>query len=154
ESDACRELRQLRFEKAPMRKPIAKILFITLNVLLLLAPVSAADPGSGTVCVAARADDPWWKVAPPEATNTRGYRVRIDNRSAVPWPRLKSLKIGDLDLQDPHLLTILDVTGKPVESVRFRFSSYKKVDLCMSYDGYQGMQLGEATRRTPWCKCK
>jgi hypothetical protein len=137
-----------------MKRPIAKMPFVALNVLLLLAQVSAADPGSGTVCVAARADDPWWKVAPPDATDTRGYVVRIDNRSAVPWPRLKSLKIGDFDLQESHLLVILDVAGKPVESVRFRFSSYKKADLCMSYDGYQGMQLREASRRTPWCKCR
>ncbi len=126
---------------------------VGLTIVLLLSGVSAQEPVGGTVCVAARADDPWWKVAPPEATNTRGYGVRIDDRSAVPWPRLKSLKIGDLDLQESHLLVILDVTRKPVESVRFRFSSYKKADLCMSYDGYQGMQLREASRRTPWCKC-
>jgi hypothetical protein len=136
-----------------MKKPIARMVSVTLNVLLLFGQISAADPSSGTVCIAARADDPWWKVAPPDSTSTRGYGVRIDNRLTVPWPRLKGLKIGGLDLQKSHLLVILDANGKPVESVRFRFSSYEKADLCMSYDGYEGMQLGEASKRTPWCKC-
>ena len=66
---------------------------------------------------------------------------------------MKSLRFDDLDRQASHSLVILDANLKPVESVRFKFSSYKKADLCMWYDGYQGMQLEEATRRTPWCKC-
>ena len=107
----------------------------------------------GSVCVASRVDDPWWKVAAPDATNTRGLSVKIDNRPTAPWPRVKSLRFDDLDLRDSHLLVILDANRKPVESVRFKFSSYKKADLCMSYHGYQGMQLAEATSRTPWCKC-
>src|ERR1022692_1493505 len=137
-----------------MKKPITRILSVTLNLLLLFGQISAADPGSGTVCVASRADDPWWKVAPPDSTNTRGFSVRIDDGPVVPWPRVKSLKFGDLDLEKSHLVVILDASGKPVESVRFKFSTFKKADLCMSYDGYQGMQLGDASRRTPWCKCR
>jgi hypothetical protein len=122
--------------------------------LLLLAALAIADPETGSVCVASRTDDPWWKVAPPDATNTRGFRVKIDKRSAEPWPQRTSLKLDGLDLEDAHLLVILNGTGKLVESVRFKFSTFKSADLCMSYDGYQGMQLQEATKRTPWCKCK
>jgi hypothetical protein len=136
-----------------MKKRITKILSLTLSVLSLFGQMTAADPDSGSVCVASRVDDPWYKVASPDATNPGGFSVRIDKRAAVPWPRLKSLRLGDLNLQDSHLLVILDAKGKPVESVRFKFSSFKNADLCMSYDGYQGMQLGEATRQTPWCKC-
>lgn len=80
--------------------------------------------------------------------------MKIDKRPAVPWPQRASLKLDNLDLGDAHLLVILDRTGKPVESVHFKFSTYRTADLCMSYDGYQGMQLQEATKRTPWCKCK
>src|SRR5580700_1934268 len=100
-----------------MKKPIVRILSVTFTVLSLFAQVSAEDPDSGTVCVASRVDDPWYKVAPPDATNTLGYSIRIDKRAAVPWPRLKSLRLGDLDLQDSHLLVILGANGKPVESV-------------------------------------
>src|SRR5205807_4938811 len=42
-------------------------------------------------------------------------------------------------------------SGKPIESVRFKFAVYKSTDLCMTYDGYQGIGLQETTRRTPWC---
>ena len=125
-----------------------------ITALLLLAASATADPETGSVCVASRTDDPWWKVAPPAATNTRGFRVKIDKRSAEPWPQRASLKLDGLDLDDVHLLVILDGAGKPVESVRFRFSTFRRADLCMSYDGYQGVQLQEATKRTPWCKCK
>jgi hypothetical protein len=123
--------------------------------VLTISLARAQEPvrGTGSVCVASRVDDPWWKVASPDATNTRGLSVKIDNRPTAPWPRVKSLRLDDLDLQDSHVLVILDANGKAVESVRFKFSSYTKADLCMSYDGYQGMQLSEATRRTPWCKC-
>lgn len=47
-----------------------------------------------------------------------------------------------------------EFSGKPIESVWFAFSGYKSTDLCMTYDGYQGIQLHDATRHTPWCKCK
>jgi hypothetical protein len=125
-----------------------------ITAILLLAASATADAEAGSVCVASRRDDPWWKVAPPEATNTRGFRVKIDKRPAEPWPQRASLKIDGLDREDAHLLVILDGAGKPVESVHFKFSSFKSADLCMTYDGYQGMQLQEATKRTPWCKCK
>lgn len=51
-------------------------------------------------------------------------------------------------------LVILDSRHKPVESLWFRFPTFKSTDLCMSYDGYQDVGLKEATRRSPWCKCK
>jgi hypothetical protein len=78
----------------------------------------------------------------------------IDKRAAVPWPQRQSLKIEALDLSERHLLAVIDSRGKSVESLWFRFWEYKSTDLCMAYDGYQGIGLQEATRRTPWCKCK
>jgi len=122
----------------------------------LLVSASLAEPGSGTVCVASRADDPFrGQIIPPRGeVDSRGLRVQVDQRPAVPWPQRKSLKLEDLDLDSRHMLAVLDSRGKSVESIRFRFSTYKSNDLCMSYDGYQGMQLQEATRHTPWCKCR
>lgn len=129
--------------------------FPTVFALAGLTVSSGADQQEkGSVCVASRADDPWWHVPSPEATDTRGFKVRIDKRPAVAWPAKHSLNLDDLSLEDQHLLVVIDGSGKPVESVRLRFSAYKGNHLCMTYDGYQGMQLQEATRRTPWCKCK
>ena len=125
-------------------------------MLILLLQANAQQARTGTMCVASRADDPFRGQLIPHNGNvdSHGLRVKIDKRPAEPWPQRRSLKIDDLDLSERHLLTILDIGGKPVESIWFRFSSYNSPDLCMSYDEYEGVQLGEATRHTPWCKCK
>ena len=70
------------------------------------------------------------------------------------WPGRKGFKIRGLDLQKTHLLEVIGPHGKPIESVRFRFSSYKSIHLCMTYDGYGGIGLKQQDRHTPWCNCK
>ena len=127
-------------------------------VLVLLVWISgAAQRGTGSVCVAARIDDPFFKepaTLPNGGINSHGLKLRVDKRPVQEWPQRKSLKIDGLDTSEGHLLVVLDSSGKPIESVRFKFSDYKSTDLCMAYDGYQGIGLQEATRRTPWCKCR
>jgi hypothetical protein len=125
-------------------------------VVFLLAGMSLAQSGTGSVCVASRADDPFrGQVIPPSGqVESHGLRVRIDKGTVTPWPQRKSLKIDDLDLAERHLLSVIDARGKPVESFWFRFSEFRSNQLCMSYDEYQGVQLKEDTRYTPWCKCK
>jgi len=131
---------------------------LTAVTLVLLVSISgAAQRGTGSVCVAARIDDPFWKepaTLPNDEINSHGLKVRVDTRPVEEWPQRKSLKIDGLDTSERHLLVVLDSSGKPIESVRFKFSDYKSTDLCMTYDGYQGIGLHEATRRTPWCKCR
>ena len=130
---------------------------LTVLVLVLLVSISAnAQQTTGSVCVAARVDDPFWKelaTLPNGEINSHGLKFRVDKRPVEEWPPRKSLKVEGLDTKEPHLLAVLDSRGKPIESVRFKFSEYKTTDLCMTYDGYQGIGLQEATRRTPWCKC-
>jgi hypothetical protein len=125
-------------------------------VISLFMGLCAAQSGTGSVCVASRADDPFrGQVIPPTGeVDSHGLRVRIDKGRVTPWPQRKSLKIDELDLAERHLLTVLDARGKPAESLWFRFSQFKSNQLCMSYDEYQGVQLTEDTRHTPWCKCK
>ena len=132
-----------------------EIASVGLTFIFLLSQASAAEPASGTVCVASRAADPFrGQVIPPTGeVSSGGLSVKIDKRRAVPWPQRKSLRIEGLDLNECHLLVVLGPDGKPVESLWFRFSAYKSADLCMAYDGYQGVGLQEA-RRSPWCKCK
>jgi hypothetical protein len=137
-----------------------KLIWIVVTILSLFslggAQESAESPQSGTVCVASRADDPFrGQVIPPAGeVSSGGLRVRVDKRSSAPWPQRQSLKIDGLDLREKHLLAVLDAHSKPVESLWFRFSDFKSANLCMSYDGYQGVGLQESTRHTPWCKCK
>ena len=133
-----------------------KIGFIVVAVILLIPHVAMAQEAAGSICVAARADDPFWKepaTLPNGQINSHGLRLKIDKRPAVAWPDRKSLKIDGLDTSERHVLVVITSEGKPIESVRFKFSEYKSTELCMAYDGYQGIGLQQVTQRTPWCKC-
>jgi hypothetical protein len=133
-----------------------RIWSIGLTVILLLSQATPAAPGGyGTVCVASRAVTPFrGQVIPPTGeVSSGGLRLKVDKRPSVPWPQRESIKIEGLDLNERHLLAVLDAHGKPIESFWFKFSEYGSADLCMSYDGYQGVGLDKA-KRCPWCKCK
>jgi hypothetical protein len=136
---------------------IVKTRLMVVTLVLLVSISGASQRGTGNVCVAARIDDPFWKEPATFQNgeiNSHGLKVRVDRRPVEEWPQRKSLKIDGLDTSERHLLVVLDSSGKPIESVRFKFSDYQSTDLCMTYDGYQGIGLQEATRRTPWCKCR
>jgi hypothetical protein len=125
-------------------------------LLLLISHYTVAQEGTGMLCVAARIDDPFWKesTTPPNGKiNSHGLQFRIDKRPVVAWPERKGLKIDGLDTAERHLVSVLDSKGKPIESVWFKFSEFKSTNVCMAYDGYQGIGLQDLTRRTPWCKC-
>jgi hypothetical protein len=136
---------------------VVKTQLIAITLVLLIAHFTCAQQPSGSVCVAARADDPFWKESatlPNGQINSHGLKVKIDKGPVTAWPERKSLKIEELDTSERHLLVVLDSSGKPIASVRFKFSDYKSTELCVAYDGYQGIGLREATRRTPWCRCR
>jgi hypothetical protein len=58
------------------------IAFSAIVCLFLLAvPLLGANPNTGSVCVASRPDDPWFNVAPPDATNTP--RLPSEDRQAT-----------------------------------------------------------------------
>lgn len=78
--------------------------------------------------------------------------LKTDKRQAIHWPHNESFKIEGLDLKERHLM-VLTSDGKRIESFWFKFADFNSVDLCVSYDGYQGVQLSEA-KGCPWCKCK
>jgi hypothetical protein len=124
--------------------------------LLVFAAPHSAEPDTGTVCVAARALDPFrGQVVPPTGeVSSGGLQVKIDKRPAVPWPQRTSLKIDGLEVRERHLVAVLDAHGKSVESIWFRFAEYKSRHLCMAYDGYQGIALDEDGKHRPWCRCK
>ena len=133
-----------------------KIAFVVVALVLAISHCATAQQATGSVCVAARVDDPLWKqptILPKGEIHSFGLRVKIDKRPAAAWPERKSLKVDGLDTSERHVAVVLGSDGKPIESVRFKFSDYKSTELCMAYDGYQGIGLQEATRRTPWCKC-
>jgi hypothetical protein len=134
-----------------------KASIIVVTMILLISHHANAQQATGSVCVAARVDDPFWKepvTLPNGQINSHGLKVKIDKRPAVAWPDRESLRIGGLDTSERHVLIVLGSDGKPIESVRFNFSEFKSTELCMAYDGYQGIGLQDTTRRTRWCKCR
>jgi hypothetical protein len=78
--------------------------------------------------------------------------LKIDKRPPVPWPHKESVKIDDLDVSERHLVVLVS-DGKTIQSFWFRFSEYKATDLCIIFDGYEGVQLDDR-KSSPWCKCK
>jgi len=78
--------------------------------------------------------------------------LKIDKQQAISWPHKESLKIEGLEFKKRHLV-VLTSDGKRIESFWFKFADFKSADLCVAYDGYQGVQLREA-KSSPWCKCK
>jgi hypothetical protein len=130
--------------------------FAAVIVIFMSLYANSQQPETGTVCVASRVDDPFWKEEPRLSNgqvNTHGLRLRIDKQPPVEWPVSKGLEISGLDINERHLFVVLSKAGKPIESLRFSFSGYRSSHLCLSYDGYQGIGLNDLSRGTPWCKC-
>jgi TonB family protein len=78
--------------------------------------------------------------------------VRVDKREPISWPHKKPLLIENLDMRDNHLV-VLTSDGKQIQSFRFKFSDYNDAKLCVYFDGYQGVQLGNRSDAL-WCKVK
>jgi len=129
-----------------------KTTLIAILCAALLCPALSAEPGPGTICVLSQPDDFRPRVVTPgDEYNPATLKFKIDKREAVSWPHKESLKIVGLDTAERHLIVIVS-DGKRIQSTWFRFADYKTSELCVSYDGYGGIQLGEA-KHSP-CKCK
>src|SRR5712691_3269451 len=120
-----------------------RIRAIAVLVAFLLCHSVSAEPGSGTVCIAPNSVEPPTLVSPGGAYNPATLLLKIDKRKAIPWPHKESFKIEGLDLKERHLVVLIS-NGKVIESFWFKFSDFRSVDLCVAYDGYQGVQLREA----------
>ena len=129
-----------------MTKSIVSALLIGLGMSSLLSGQG------GTVCVAPNSSTAPTRISPGGHYNPATLSLKIDNGRLVLWPHKEGTIIADLDLNRRHLLTVTS-DSKRIHSFWFRFSEYKSNDLCVSFDGYQGVQLQEA-KGSPGCKCK
>ncbi len=104
--------------EALRRRMKTKLMLMAL--VLLISHFACAQQSSGSVCIAARADDPFWKepaTLPNGEINSHGLKFKIDKRSATELPQQKSLKIEELDTRERHLVVVLDSGSKPIQSV-------------------------------------
>ena len=107
---------------------------------------------SGSICVLPNSPEPPTRFSRGGGYNPDTLTVRVDKRESTPWPHKKPVLIDGLDLQEQHLV-VLTSDGKRIQSFRFKFSEYHDAKLCMYFDGYQGVQLGNRTDAL-WCKVK
>jgi hypothetical protein len=106
----------------------------------------------GTVCVLPNPAEPPARFSPGGNYNPATLTVRIDKGQQLPWPHKQSVRIENLSLSGRHLIVLMS-DGKRIQSLWFRFSDFKEAILCLDFDGYQGVQLGDK-RTALWCKCK
>jgi hypothetical protein len=106
----------------------------------------------GSVCVLPNPAERPTRISPGGDYNPATLTVRIDKGQQIPWPHKQPVKIENLTLEGSHLI-VLTSDGKRIQSVWFRFSDFKETTLCLYFDGYQGVQLGDK-RSALWCKCK
>jgi hypothetical protein len=88
----------------------------------------------------------WWRI--------QSGNAKHEDRQTAPilWPPKKPVRIEHLSLNERHLV-VLTSDGKRIQSFWFQFSDYKDVKLCLYFDGYQGVQLGDK-QGALWCRCK
>jgi hypothetical protein len=123
--------------------------------LVLLACSAAHAQRPGSICVAPNSTQAPTRFSPDQYYNPATLRLRIDQQNTISWPHDKPLKISGLALDERHLVALTS-DGKPLQALRFRFSEYPGTELCMSFDGYQGVQLydkGTNRRRAKYCGC-
>jgi hypothetical protein len=84
--------------------------------------------------------------------NPATLSVRIDKQQPILWLHKKPVRIDPLSLNERQLV-VLTSDGKRIQSFWFQFADYKDVKLCLYFDGYQGVQLGDK-QGALWCRCK
>jgi hypothetical protein len=141
-----------------MRKTkILTVLFI--SAVLSLPSVSVAQTqstesknGDGSICVLPNSPEPPTRISPGGDYNPKTLALRIDEHEPILWPHKQPVLIEGLDLQANHLV-VLKSDGKRIHSFRFKFSADDDAKLCVYFDGYQGVQLGNK-KNADWCRVK
>jgi hypothetical protein len=126
-----------------------------LVIILLVCSTIQAQQKFGSICVAPNSSERPRIISPGGDYNPATLFVKIDQKEAIPWPHEKPVSVTELTLKEFHLV-VLTSDGKRIQSFHFRFSEYPSSELCMSFDGYQGVQLydkGTDRRRAKYCGC-
>src|SRR5712691_8239440 len=114
------------------------------------ATSTETDSASGSICVLPNSPEPPTRISPGGDYNPDTLTVRFDKREPIRWPHKKPVLIENLDIQHDHFV-VLTSDGKRIQSFRFKFSDYHDAKLCVYFDGYQGVQLGNR-KDALWCK--
>jgi hypothetical protein len=135
---------------------------LTFFIAVLFAAISSVSISSagqttqatrvGSVCVLPNSAEPPDRFSPGGQYNPATLNIRIDNRETLHSPHKERLLLNDLDLQEKHLV-VLTSDAKRIQSFRFKFSPEDDAKVCVYFDGYGGVQLGNVTNAL-WCRAE
>ncbi len=111
-----------------------------------------SDNEQGSVCVLPNSSERPTRMSPGGEYNPKTLTLRIDKQEPIRWPHKEPVLIDALDLQANHLV-VLTSDGKRIQSFRFKFADDDDAKLCIYFDGYQGVQLGNK-KNADWCRVK
>jgi hypothetical protein len=115
-------------------------------------PSTEGNSKNGSICVLPNLPEPPTRISSGGEYNPHTLTVRINKGQSIRWPHNEPLLIDNLDLQEKHRV-VLASDGKRIQSFRFKFSEEDEARLCIYFDGYQGVQLGNR-KDAFWCKAK
>lgn len=127
------------------------VLFFSNNSVSQTRPTDSNDE-RGSICVLPNSPDPPTRISPGGEYNPKTLTLRIDTRPPISWPHKQPALINGLDLQTNHLV-VLTSDRKRIQSFRYKFSEDDDAKVCIYFDGYQGVQLGNK-RNADWCRVK
>lgn len=114
--------------------------------------LSKSNDEQGSICVLPNSPEPPTRISPGGEYNPNTLTLRIDKQEPIRWPHQQPVLIDGLDLQKNHLVVLIS-DGKRIQSFRFKFSEDEDAKLCLYFDGYQGVQLGNK-KNADWCRVK
>jgi hypothetical protein len=132
-------------------------LFISGGLSLPSNSVAQTNPAesnseNGSICVLPNSAEPPTRISPGGEYNPKTLTLRIDKQEPIRWPHKEPVLTDGLDLHTNHLV-VLTSDGKRIQSFRFKFSEDDDAKLCIYFDGYQGVQLGNR-KNADWCRVK
>ena len=142
-------MRKMRISAAALL--ISTVLSLPSNSVAQTKPTESNNE-QGSVCVLPNSPEAPTRISPGGEYNPKTLALRIDKHEPIQWPHEQPVLIDGLDLQSNHLV-VLTSDGKRIHSFRFKFAEDDDAKLCIYFDGYQGVQLGNK-KIADWCRVK
>jgi hypothetical protein len=130
---------------------ISRVLFLPSNSVAQTNPTESNNE-NGSICLLPNSPEAPTRISPGGEYNPKTLTLQIDKQEPIRWPHKEPVLIDGLDLQTNHLV-VLTSDGKRIQSFRFKFSEDDDAKLCIYFDGYQGVQIGNR-KNADWCRVK
>lgn len=130
---------------------ISGVLSVASNLVAQTKPMESNNE-RGSICVLPNSTESPTRISPGGEYNPKTLTLQIDRQRPIRWLHTQPALIEGLDLQANHLV-VLSSDGKRIQSFRFKFAQGDEAKMCIAFDGYQGVQLGNK-KDADWCRVK